>query len=169
MSTFPSIQLYSVSIGRTAARRVAAYTQVRECLHIIFHQGFVQHPNGALITTPCRILRTLHLQAGYAPGCHTPTHFIALITICVLFLDNIYNIPICISILDTHPFKPPMVYVKPTSTMRIKPSENVDCNGTVDLPFLQDWQYVRLTYFLFVVTFCSISYKNVTYPCHHII
>ena len=82
----------------------------------------------------------------------------------MLFLDNIYNIPICISILDTHPLKPPMVYVKPTSTMQIKPSENVDCNGTVDLPFLQDWQYVRLTYFLFVGTFCSISYKNVTYP-----
>ncbi|XP_078336690.1 uncharacterized protein LOC111099725 [Crassostrea virginica] len=34
-----------------------------------------------------------------------------------------------------------MVYVKPTSTMQIKPSENVDCNGTVDLPFLRDWQY----------------------------
>ena len=49
-------------------RRIAAYTQVRECLHIIFHKGIVQHPIGALIMTPCCILRTLHFQAGYAPA-----------------------------------------------------------------------------------------------------
>lgn len=57
---------------------------------------------------------------------------------------SIYNIPIGIWILDTHPYNPPMVFVKPTNTMQIKPGRNVDSNGKVDLPYLRDWRYVSL-------------------------
>ena len=57
---------------------------------------------------------------------------------------SIYNIPIGIWILDTHPYHPPMVFVKPTNTMQIKPGRNVDSNGKVDLPYLRDWRYVSL-------------------------
>lgn len=49
-------------------------------------------------------------------------------------IGSIYNIPICVWIMDTHPYKPPMVFVKPTSTMQIKTGRHVDSNGKVDLP-----------------------------------
>ncbi|KAL5011153.1 hypothetical protein ScPMuIL_013458 [Solemya velum] len=62
-------------------------------------------------------------------------------TIPVNYKGSTYNIPICIWILDTHPYNPPMVYVKPTSTMQIKQGRNVDANGKVDLPYLRDWRY----------------------------
>ncbi|XP_078309350.1 tumor susceptibility gene 101 protein-like isoform X2 [Crassostrea virginica] len=62
-------------------------------------------------------------------------------TIPVTYKGSIYNIPIGIWILDTHPYNPPMVFVKPTNTMQIKPGRNVDSNGKVDLPYLRDWRY----------------------------
>lgn len=62
-------------------------------------------------------------------------------TIPVTYKGSIYNIPIGIWILDTHPFQPPMVFVKPTSTMQIKPGKYMDSNGKVDLPYLRDWRY----------------------------
>lgn len=58
------------------------------------------------------------------------------------YSGSIYNIPIGIWILDTHPYNPPMVFVKPTSAMQIKSGRNVDTNGKVDLPYLRDWRYV---------------------------
>ncbi|KAG0727347.1 Tumor susceptibility 101 protein [Chionoecetes opilio] len=51
----------------------------------------------------------------------------------------VYNIPVCIWLLDNHPFSPPMVYVKPTPDMLIKASRHVDQNGKVFLPYLHEW------------------------------
>lgn len=62
-------------------------------------------------------------------------------TIPVNYRGAVYNIPIGIFILDTHPYNPPIVYVKPTNTMQIKQGTNVDANGKVDLPYLRDWRY----------------------------
>lgn len=62
-------------------------------------------------------------------------------TIPVTYKGSIYNIPICVWIMDTHPYKPPMVFVKPTSTMQIKTGRHVDSNGKVDLPYLHDWRF----------------------------
>ncbi|XP_062596654.1 tumor susceptibility gene 101 protein-like isoform X3 [Saccostrea cucullata] len=62
-------------------------------------------------------------------------------TIPVQYKGSEYNIPIGIWILDTHPYNPPMVFVKPTNTMQIKPGRNVDSNGKVDLTYLRDWRY----------------------------
>ena len=53
-----------------------------------------------------------------------------------------YNIPVCLWIIDTHPYNPPMVFVKPTSTMQIKPGKHVDTNGRVYLPYLNEWRHV---------------------------
>jgi hypothetical protein len=52
---------------------------------------------------------------------------------------NVYNIPICIWLMDTHPYNAPMCYVKPTSDMHIKVSMFVDHNGKIYLPYLHDW------------------------------
>lgn len=60
-------------------------------------------------------------------------------TIPVPFKGNTYNIPVCIWILDTHPYVAPMCYVNPTSEMEIKASKNVDMSGRIYLPYLHDW------------------------------
>lgn len=42
---------------------------------------------------------------------------------------NTYNIPICLWLLDTYPYNPPICFVKPTSSMIIKTGKHVDANG----------------------------------------
>ncbi|KAK5642806.1 hypothetical protein RI129_008973 [Pyrocoelia pectoralis] len=60
-------------------------------------------------------------------------------TIPVRYKNNVYNIPICIWIMDTHPNNAPICYVKPTPDMSIKASMYVDQNGKIYLPYLHDW------------------------------
>ena len=60
-------------------------------------------------------------------------------TIPVNFKGNIYHIPICIWIMDTHPNNAPMCYVTPTPDMNIKVSNYVDHNGKIYLPYLHEW------------------------------
>ncbi|XP_052216189.1 tumor susceptibility gene 101 protein-like [Dreissena polymorpha] len=62
-------------------------------------------------------------------------------TIPVTYKGNVYNIPICIYLMDQHPYTPPIVCVKPTSTMEIKSGRHVDQNGKIDLPYLREWKY----------------------------
>ena len=50
-----------------------------------------------------------------------------------------YNIPVVIWILDTHPIHAPLCYVRPTPDMQIKVSKNVDGNGKIYLPYLHEW------------------------------
>ena len=57
---------------------------------------------------------------------------------------NMYNIPLQLWIMDSHPYNPPMVYVRPTNTMQIKSGRYVDMNGKVDMPFLREWRWVRM-------------------------
>ncbi|XP_034951245.1 tumor susceptibility gene 101 protein [Chelonus insularis] len=60
-------------------------------------------------------------------------------TIPVKYKGNVYNIPICIWLMDTHPNNAPMCYVKPTADMTIQVSMYVDHNGKIYLPYLHDW------------------------------
>ncbi|CAH0547522.1 unnamed protein product [Brassicogethes aeneus] len=60
-------------------------------------------------------------------------------TIPVRFNGTIYNIPICIWLVDTHPNNAPISYVKPTADMAIKVSMYVDHSGKIYLPYLSDW------------------------------
>ncbi|XP_031562975.1 tumor susceptibility gene 101 protein-like isoform X2 [Actinia tenebrosa] len=62
-------------------------------------------------------------------------------TIPVNFRSNIYNIPVCIFLQETHPFIPPMVFVRPTTGMAIKVSKHVDNSGKVFLPYLAEWTH----------------------------
>ncbi|XP_014677867.1 PREDICTED: tumor susceptibility gene 101 protein-like [Priapulus caudatus] len=61
-------------------------------------------------------------------------------TIPVNYKGTTYNIPVSIWLVDTHPYNPPMCYVKPTSTMLIRPSKHVDANGKIYLPYLHEWK-----------------------------
>ncbi|XP_012257271.2 tumor susceptibility gene 101 protein [Athalia rosae] len=60
-------------------------------------------------------------------------------TIPVTYKGNVYNIPICIWLMDTHPHNAPICYVKPTANMNIKVSIFVDHNGKIYLPYLHEW------------------------------
>ncbi|XP_026562310.1 tumor susceptibility gene 101 protein isoform X2 [Pseudonaja textilis] len=62
-------------------------------------------------------------------------------TIPVNYRGNIYNIPICLWLLDTYPFNPPICFVKPTSSMTIKTGKHVDANGRIYLPYLHEWKH----------------------------
>ncbi|XP_038053847.1 tumor susceptibility gene 101 protein-like [Patiria miniata] len=62
-------------------------------------------------------------------------------TIPVYYKGMSYNIPICIWVMETHPYNPPLCFVKPTKDMLIKPSKYVDSNGKIYLPYLHDWKY----------------------------
>ncbi|XP_074921213.1 tumor susceptibility gene 101 protein isoform X5 [Chelonoidis abingdonii] len=62
-------------------------------------------------------------------------------TIPVPYRGNTYNIPICLWLLDTYPFNPPICFVKPTSSMTIKTGKHVDANGKIYLPYLHEWKH----------------------------
>ncbi|KAF7687971.1 tumor susceptibility gene 101 protein [Silurus meridionalis] len=62
-------------------------------------------------------------------------------TVPVSFKGTVYNIPICLWLLDTYPYNPPISFVKPTSSMMIKTGKHVDANGKVYLPYLHEWKH----------------------------
>uniref|UniRef100_A0A452RXV7 Tumor susceptibility 101 n=1 Tax=Ursus americanus TaxID=9643 RepID=A0A452RXV7_URSAM len=65
-------------------------------------------------------------------------------TIPVPYKGNTYNIPICLWLLDTYPYNPPICFVKPTSSMTIKTGKHVDANGKIYLPYLHEWKHVSI-------------------------
>ena len=61
-------------------------------------------------------------------------------------LGNVYNIPIQVWLLASHPSNAPLVHVCPTSNMIIKPSKHVDHSGRVYLPYLSEWKSVSVLF-----------------------
>lgn len=57
-------------------------------------------------------------------------------------LGSTYNIPIQILFLSSHPVNAPLVFVKPTNNMLIKPNKHVDNSGRVYMPYLSEWKAV---------------------------
>uniref|UniRef100_A0A8C3SS27 UEV domain-containing protein n=1 Tax=Chelydra serpentina TaxID=8475 RepID=A0A8C3SS27_CHESE len=64
-------------------------------------------------------------------------------TIPVKYRGNSYNIPICLWILDSHPFAPPICLLKPTINMEISVGKHVDAHGRIYLPYLQNWSHPK--------------------------
>ncbi|XP_053175919.1 E3 ubiquitin/ISG15 ligase TRIM25-like [Scomber japonicus] len=62
-------------------------------------------------------------------------------TIPVSYRGNVYNIPVCLWLLDTYPYNPPICFVKPTSAMMIKTGKHIDANGEIYLPYLHEWKH----------------------------
>ncbi|XP_025948587.1 ubiquitin-conjugating enzyme E2 variant 3 isoform X1 [Dromaius novaehollandiae] len=58
---------------------------------------------------------------------------------------NSYNIPICLWIMDSHPFAPPICFLKPTVNMGISVGKHVDAHGRIYLPYLQSWSHPKST------------------------
>ncbi|XP_078663024.1 tumor susceptibility gene 101 protein-like isoform X1 [Branchiostoma floridae x Branchiostoma belcheri] len=64
-------------------------------------------------------------------------------TIPVQYRGTTYNIPVCMYLMETHPFNPPLCYVRPTATMEIKTGKHVDSSGRVYLPYLHEWKHPK--------------------------
>ncbi|XP_030873385.1 ubiquitin-conjugating enzyme E2 variant 3 [Leptonychotes weddellii] len=64
-------------------------------------------------------------------------------TIPVMYQGNTYNIPIRLWILDSHPFAPPICFLKPTANMGISVGKHVDAQGRIYLPYLQNWSHPK--------------------------
>uniref|UniRef100_A0A670XNN4 UEV domain-containing protein n=1 Tax=Pseudonaja textilis TaxID=8673 RepID=A0A670XNN4_PSETE len=64
-------------------------------------------------------------------------------TVPVKYKGNIYNIPICIWILDSYPFAPPICFLNPTPNMGISVGKHVDVHGRIYLPYLQAWSHSK--------------------------
>ncbi|XP_036399583.1 tumor susceptibility gene 101 protein-like [Megalops cyprinoides] len=62
-------------------------------------------------------------------------------TVPVSYRGNVYNIPVCLWLLDSYPYNPPICFVKPTSTMMIKTGKHIDANGKIYLPYLHEWKH----------------------------
>ncbi|VDN09662.1 unnamed protein product [Dibothriocephalus latus] len=62
-------------------------------------------------------------------------------TLPVTYDGHTYNIPVAVFFLAAHPHLPPMVYVRPTSSMEIKKGKNVDNSGRVYLPYISSWKH----------------------------
>ncbi|KAB0339300.1 hypothetical protein FD754_023999 [Muntiacus muntjak] len=59
----------------------------------------------------------------------------------VPYRGNTYNIPICLWLLDTYLYNPPICLVKSTSSMTIKTGKHGDANGKIYLPYLHEWKH----------------------------
>ncbi|XP_030056975.1 ubiquitin-conjugating enzyme E2 variant 3 isoform X4 [Microcaecilia unicolor] len=66
-------------------------------------------------------------------------------TIPMTYQGNSYNIPVQLWILDSHPFAPPLCFLKPTATMGIHVGKHVDTQGRIYLPYLQNWSHPKST------------------------
>ncbi|XP_073898860.1 ubiquitin-conjugating enzyme E2 variant 3 isoform X1 [Castor canadensis] len=64
-------------------------------------------------------------------------------TIPVMYQGNTYNIPVRFWILDSHPFAPPICFLKPTANMGISVGKHVDAQGRIYLPYLQNWSHPK--------------------------
>jgi ESCRT-I complex subunit TSG101 len=82
-------------------------------------------------------------------------------TIPVNFKNNRYNIPIQLYLADTHPYTPPIVYVRPTSDMCINVSDTVDSSGRVMLPCLTEWSHPKSDLY-FLINLLSIRFSEQT-------
>ncbi|KAM3918192.1 ubiquitin-conjugating enzyme E2 variant 3 [Leptodactylus fuscus] len=66
-------------------------------------------------------------------------------TVPMKFQGNSYNIPVCLWLLDSHPFAPPLCFLKPTQNMGIRVGKHVDSHGRIYLPYLQNWSHPKST------------------------
>jgi ESCRT-I complex subunit TSG101 len=82
-------------------------------------------------------------------------------TVPVNFKNNRYNIPVQLFLSDSHPYEPPLVYVRPTAEMNINVSETVDSNGRVYLPCLSDWKYPTSELYM-LLNFMTIKFSEKT-------
>ncbi|XP_078000102.1 uncharacterized protein LOC144452815 [Glandiceps talaboti] len=62
-------------------------------------------------------------------------------TVAVCYLGSNYNIPIRIWLQRTHPEDGPICYVEPTTGMYVEPSQYVNGEGRIYLPYLNQWSH----------------------------
>lgn len=75
----------------------------------------------------------------------------------LLYRGTMYNIPVALWILDTHPIHSPICYVQPTPDMQIRVSSHVDGSGKIYLPYLHEWDAANSD-ILGLIQMCIITF-----------
>jgi ESCRT-I complex subunit TSG101 len=63
---------------------------------------------------------------------------------CFFELGSTYNIPVAIFLRKEYPYYCPTCIVQPTPDMMISPSQYVNAQGMVFLPYLHEWKHVSV-------------------------
>ena len=78
-----------------------------------------------------------------------------LLDINSLFFSGVTcDIPVQLWLQERHPYVPPLVFVKPTGIMIIKPSSYVNTSGRVYHYYLHEWKHSSQVCLLTNVHFC---------------
>lgn len=64
-------------------------------------------------------------------------------TVPTKYEGHLYNIPVRLWILDSHPFAPPLCFLMPTVNMGIRVGKHIDAEGRIYLPYLQNWSHPK--------------------------
>ena len=96
-----------------------------------------------------RLLRSplgSHLRPSTSPlvyenGDSTPPVLVFKGTVAMSYKGATYNIPVDIYLPPPYPIRPPVIFVRPTSGMMIKPNhQHVGSDGKVYMPYLSEWR-----------------------------
>mmetsp|Transcript_17489 Transcript_17489/g.39484 ORF Transcript_17489/g.39484 Transcript_17489/m.39484 type:complete len:148 (-) Transcript_17489:1140-1583(-) len=81
-------------------------------------------------------------------------------TIGIAYGGTRYNIPVDIYLPPPYPLKPPHCYVRPVSTMILKPGHrHVDRQGLVYMPYLHEWRPHKSNLVNMVISMAGIFEK----------
>jgi len=120
-----------------------------------------------------RLLRSplgAHLRPTTAPlvasnGDTTPPVLVFSGTLAMSYRGATYNIPVDAYLPPPYPHRPPVVYVRPTPGMVVKPNHpHVGSDGCVFMPYLHEW--TAQTHSLVEMAVCLSSLFGAEPPCY---
>mmetsp|Transcript_18588 Transcript_18588/g.53372 ORF Transcript_18588/g.53372 Transcript_18588/m.53372 type:complete len:459 (+) Transcript_18588:465-1841(+) len=120
-----------------------------------------------------RLLRSplgSHLRPTTSPlvssnGDATPPVLVFSGTVAMSYKGTTYNIPVDIYLPPQYPHRPPVIFVRPTPGMMIKPNhQHVGSDGNVYMPYLTEWR--AQSHSLMEMTVCLSSLFGAEPPCY---
>ena len=110
-------------------------------------------------------LRPTTSSLVYPNGESTPPVLVFSGTIAMSYKGQTYNIPVDMYLPPQYPHRPPVIYVRPTVGMMIKPNhEHVGSDGNVYMPYLSEWR--APTHSLVEMAVCLSSLFGAEPPCY---
>ena len=101
----------------------------------------------------------------YSTGESTPPVLVFSGTVAISYRGTTYNIPVDIYLPPQYPHRPPVIFVRPTHGMMIKPNhQHVGPDGNVYMPYLHEWR--AQSHSLVEMAVCLSSLFGAEPPCY---
>ena len=101
----------------------------------------------------------------YTNGDSTPPVLVFSGTMAMSYKGSTYNIPVDMYLPPQYPHRPPVIFVRPTPGMMIKPNhQHVGSDGNVYMPYLTEWR--APTHSLVEMAVCLSSLFGAEPPCY---